>query len=93
MSRATEQADEYENSDAAQVVARQYEIVDAPFLGQQKTFQAHLDGQRVGHFAGAKALLEFAKSKAQFMSDEDGEGVDAAVDIAELEAYFTEQSK
>lgn len=43
--------------------------------------------------AGARALLALAKSKAQFMSDEDGEGVDAAVDIAELEAYFAEQAK
>lgn len=46
------------------------------------------------HFlAGALALLEWARSKAQFMSDEDGEGVDRAVDIADLEAYFAEESK
>lgn len=87
MSKATEQASEYENSDAAQVVARQYEIVEAPFT-PFKAFQAHLDGQRVGHFAGAKALLEWAKVCAG--PDPDTE---ERCFLEQLEAYFAEQAK
>ena len=47
----------------------------------------------MSHAAGARDFLEWARSKTQFMSDEDGEGVDQAVDIADLEAYFAEADK
>lgn len=88
--RAERVATEWASSELAQSLANFYECSATTFLGQQSTFQAHIDGQNTGYkngfIAGARAALEEARINAIEIK----KGV-KVVELSHLEDLFKEE--
>lgn len=63
MKTPEEMAEEWARSETAQTLANYYEVAAANFLGQQKAFQAHIDGQNTGFKNGFLAGYAAAQPK------------------------------
>lgn len=71
MTKTPEQlAEEWARSETAQTLANYYEVAVTTFLGQQKTFQAHIDGQNTGFKNGFLAGYQAAKDNQEYLMNE-----------------------
>lgn len=65
-----ELAEEYLTSDESCDAANEYDRnLPKTFMGQQKTFRAHLDGQRIGYLAGYAAGVEVALDRTRSQTE------------------------
>lgn len=60
--------------------------------GEQRGMFARMKGRKEGHIAGARALLEWARSKQIYGINIEGKTTPfGTVNLSDLEAYFAEE--